>query len=116
MITEDSLKEAVRDAEIEVAIHKRKCADIQKQFMEAETLLVDAREVKTRAEEALDLFQRTRTIESSLDDHRDWQAKDFATRAPAILESIKNEPMLPFRTMTDLETISAWPKSRYDRK
>lgn len=112
-MNEQELQASVAAAEEDIQKLRKRFFRIRRFLDTAETKLVDAREVKRRAEEALYEHQRTKVGEFSLDDFREAQIEDYKTRMQASLKSIAHEPPIPYKTMADLDTIEAWPKSRY---
>jgi uncharacterized protein YbaP (TraB family) len=112
-MSELELKIRVIKAEERIQEHKKKFFSIRRELDDQETLLVEAREVKRRAEDELYEFNRTKVCDTSLEDERTRQIEDYRSRMDASLKSIDNEPRLPYKMMTDLNTLDAWPKSRH---
>lgn len=110
--TEETLKLVVANAEESVTDCKKKFFSILKELGVAETNLVEAREEKLKAEATLYEFQTTKMKESSLEDHRERQISEYKEKMPALLKLIENEKPIPFRTITDLDTIKAWPTKK----
>lgn len=110
---EKELELRVAEAEKVIVGHKQRFFAIRRELDNIETLLVTDRETKRKAEEELYEFRRTRVGEFSLADERDQQIADYKTRMPASLASIAHEKPIPYKTISDLETIAEWPKSRY---
>ena|ERR1019366_181207 len=75
---------------------------------EMETSLIDAKIAFDRAQEALENYEVEYVIEHSLDAEKDIDVAAFKERLPALLERIKDEPMLALLTLSDLD--NAKPK------
>lgn len=99
-------------AENEVEKCKQDFFAIKKEVDVVETALVNAREVKIRAEEDLRVFQMEKVGENSLDEEKSRQVAAYRLRMPELLKSIENEKPIPYRTIMDLDTIKEWPKSK----
>jgi hypothetical protein len=73
---------------------------------EMETSLIDAKIAFDRAQEALESYEVEYIIEHSLDVEKDIEVAAFKERLPALLERIKDEPMLALLTLSDLDNAN----------
>jgi len=112
-MSELKLKIAVVAADKLIEERRRQFFKLRRELDNAETLLVEAREAKRKAEDELYEFKRTKVGDFSLEEFRTQQIDDYRSRMVQSLKKIENEPMLALKTMTDLDTTPAWPKSRY---
>lgn len=115
-MSELKLKLACAAADKLIEERKREFFRVRRELDNKETLLVEAREAKRHAEEELYEFNRTNIMDTTLNDIRDKQVADYRSRMPESMDKIKDEPKLPYKMMTDLGTIEAWPKSRYSNE
>lgn len=111
-MSELELKLRVIKAEERIEEHKKRFFGIRREMDNEETLLVEAREAKRRAEDELYEYNRTKVGEFSLDDEREKQVKDYKSRMNASLASIADEKPIPYRTISDLGTIEMWPVAK----
>jgi len=112
-MSEQELELRVTEAEKVIDAYKKRFFSIRRELDDVETLLVTARETKRKAVEELYEFRRTQVGEFSLDDERNKQIADYKSRMPASLAAIAHEKPIPYKTISELETIAEWPKSRY---
>lgn len=110
------IKEKVADCEKEIERCKEVFAEMHKKLTDAETDLITAREIKRLAEEELYVWQSTKIGENSLDDWFDWQVADYKERMPSLLKKLEGEKPLPYKAISDLETIAEWPKTRREKE
>lgn len=77
---------------------------VKKTLDNIETDLINAKEAKRRAEEALEHYKQTRVMETSIDDATNAEVESYRSVMPLYMEKIAHEPPLRYMTISELET------------
>lgn len=104
---EFKLKLKVIEAEKEVEECRKKFFAKRKELTDAETNLVNAKEVLLRSEETLREYRYNYVGENSVMEHRDQQIEEYRQRMPELMKRIENEPQLQYAAIWDLDTTSS---------
>ncbi len=111
-MSELKLKIELKAANEHLEACKKSYLSKKRELDNVETVLVEAREAHRKAQEALETFQFTQVGETSIADDKATEIAIYKERMPALLKSIEHEKPIPFKTITDLETLSEWPKPK----
>lgn len=96
------LKEKLELCTQDVEDNKQKYLSTKKELVSIETDLINAKEAKIRAEQELYEYESTYVIESSLEDEKDLEVAIYKKRMPELMEKIRDEKPIPFKTITEL--------------
>jgi hypothetical protein len=96
------LKEALTTAQSQKELAKTRFLAKKRELVEVETQLVEATENERAAKEALETYQSTFEIESSVEDERAAEIEDYRGRRMAnAMKAIENEaPIAPVSCLT----------------
>lgn len=99
------LKKNVVHCEETIVACQRRLSSIHRDFLEAESNLIHAKELKRKAEEALFLHTESTDDSSFTDDVREQQIQEYREKMPKLLKEIENEKPLKYRAMGEIGTI-----------
>jgi hypothetical protein len=111
-MSELKLKVAHKKAAENLEDWKQKFRAKRRELDHVETGLVEAREAFRRTAEELETFLLVNVGETSIADDKEKEIAAYKERMPELLKSIENEKPIPFKTITDLETLPEWPKRK----
>lgn len=112
MANELKLKLLLQEKENTLDDCKKRYISTRKELDNVETNLINAKEAKRRAMEDLEEFQRRNVLENSVQENDDLQIAEYKVKMPALLTSISHEPPIPYRSISDLDTIPNWPNKK----
>jgi lipopolysaccharide export LptBFGC system permease protein LptF len=96
------LEQNLADAQVEVNLAQVAIAARRVEFTKAEDRLIDAREMRTKAEEALRVFEMKNDHDSTRDDLKDVEIERLRGTLPEALKKIENEPKLDYIRLGEL--------------
>jgi hypothetical protein len=114
---EEQLKRNVASAEKEIEERKNKFFAVRMELYAAETKLVEAREMKRKADEALYSYKRTHTDERFSDKvDKLRMIEEYKGNMPKLLKQLAHEKPIPYRMVGELDTIDAWPETMLSKR